>query len=235
MSTEDIPAGEALPEEAVAEAEETSTEDVKPTKVKQAPKAPKPKKKAQKLNLQELLAMSTPTLVSSANMTDDTKAILMSLPTAPRREGEEAPAGSKSGFGPEGKQYGDRRERGGFRDREGRSERPPREYAPSKADEVQDWGAARKGQNFDNAKSSGYFSGGFGGRERRVDAAPDKFSAAEESNDWSVGKKPTQNPPEERMRYDNLASAGVSSADNWKSTKAPQPSQSSMADESMNW
>ncbi|KXZ54883.1 hypothetical protein GPECTOR_4g955 [Gonium pectorale] len=165
------------------------------------PQQPKAKaKKGAKLNLGEFLAMPTGSRGDFGDKSLQDKAILLSLPTAPRggprEEGDGRPAG---GLGGGFRDYGG--DRGGG-SRFNREDRPPREERePSRADTVDDWGSTRKfvpggdgGGGFGGG-SRGFGGGGGGGFADRGDRGdrpprePRAPSAADQIDDWGSTRK----------------------------------------------
>ncbi|GIL55113.1 hypothetical protein Vafri_10726 [Volvox africanus] len=189
-----------------------------PTLGEAAAAKPQPKgkgKKGVKLGLGEFMSMPTGGRSDFADKSLQDKAIVLSLPTAPRggprEDGDGRPPG---GLGGGFRDYGaDREGRGGRYQRE---DRPPREERePSRADTVDDWGSTRKfvpggdGGGFGGSRG---FGGGFGDRGDRGDRPPREPrppSNADLVDDWGTTRKfePSGLPGprggfDDRRRYD---------------------------------
>ncbi|MFS7978445.1 putative plant specific eukaryotic initiation factor 4B [Helianthus anomalus] len=184
------------------------------------------KKKAQTLSLGQFVS-------SSSNQTYQTpKGLtaedLLNLPTGPRQRTAEELAGTRLGGG--FRSYGDRNNessnsrwgsgRGsGGGDEEGRrSSREP--LGPSRADEIDDWGAMKKstvGGGFDRRERGG--GGGFG---------EGSHSRADDSDSWASNKtyRPTEGrkfggfEKERRMGFE--LSGDADNSDNWGRKKEPR-------------
>ncbi len=186
----------------------------------EAAKQPAPSKKAakskgKKMSLTDFIAQPGAAAGFQDKSLQD-KAILMSLPTAPRglRDGEDPRAGPGMGGGfrdyggRDGGKFvsakccneevpwpgviGDAPPFAGFRGERGeRGDRPPRaEMEPSRADAVDDWGTTRKFVPGGGDGGSRGFGGGFGDRDR-APREPREFkpSAADEVDDWGAQRK----------------------------------------------
>ncbi|PHT41871.1 hypothetical protein CQW23_20725 [Capsicum baccatum] len=164
------------------------------------------KKKPQTLSLQEFSTYSGPKQSQSAAATKGlTPEEALMLPTAPRERSAEELDNSRLGGGfrsygydRQGRGSGDEpRRQGGFR------RDSDREIAPSRADETDDWGAAKKtsaGNGFERREKGergGFFS--------------DSQSKADESDNWAANKAFV--PSSGGRRFDRRVSFGSNSSD----------------------
>ncbi|KAK1419323.1 hypothetical protein QVD17_28488 [Tagetes erecta] len=174
------------------------------------------KKKGQTLSLGEFVTGSTNQAAKGLTAED-----LMNLPTGPRQRSAEELERTRLGGG--FRSYGDRnnessnsrwgsgRSNGGDEDGRRTSREP---LGPSRADEIDDWGAAKKtsvGGGFDRRERGGFFEG--------------SHSRADDSDSWASNKsyKPMEGRKvggfdrERRMGFESSGDADTS--DNWGKKK----------------
>ncbi|OMO74463.1 Plant specific eukaryotic initiation factor 4B [Corchorus capsularis] len=185
--------------------------------------ASKPKKKkGQTISLAEFNTYSAPKPTEPTRLTHED---MLMLPTGPRERSPEELERNRLGGG--FKSYGTNRYNSNNSNgddsngRWGSSRAPKQELGPSRADEIDNWAAAKK-----SAPSGNGFGGGFERRERGGGGFFDGQSKADEVDNWAANKSNksfNEAPPrrfgggfEKRSSFDSLQSRDSQrDMDNW--------------------
>lgn len=183
-----------------------------PSLASAATSKPKKKSKGQTFSLQQFAAISSAKQPASNNK-GLTPEELMALPTGPRQRSAEELDRSRlgGGFRSHGSSY-DRPGRGSYDEQPRRPRDSNRDFAPSRADETDDWGAGKKLT----------VGNGFERRERGERGAffSDSSSRADDVDNWAAKKSFV---PSEARRHERRggfeSNGGGADTDNWTKKK----------------